>query len=118
MRVENIKLFYKEVESNEVLQEKLKDLQMASEKERMTQLIHIAKEAGFEFSADELKAYIEEVITKGQENGELDDDELDQVSGGGSSKWVVLSVMTAGLWCLVSVARRKDSSQGCSMDKN
>ncbi len=61
------------MELNEKLLEKAKNAKSVEE------LVAIAKENGVELTADEAKNYFAQL---NQKNGELDDDELDNVAGG------------------------------------
>lgn len=115
MAIENVKLFYEEVNSNEGLQEKVKGLQeISEEEEKIKQLISMAGEEGFEFSEDEFKSYIQEVIADAQESGELSDEALEQVSGGTLSYWILNSICTLGLTCVMSAVGRKKGK--CALD--
>lgn len=115
--MKTVEMFYEKIKSDEVLQEKLKSLQGVSEGEGMKQLVHIANEEGFEFSTDDLRSYIQAFITKAQEDGELDDDILDQVSGGDIHTWVIVSVFSFGIGCGLSAIGRK-VKMGCELDTN
>lgn len=75
MSVENIKRFQKELQKNDELKEKLKGLKLSYE--NLEELISFAKEAGFDFTVEELKA-----VNSGAVGEELSLDELDKVVGG------------------------------------
>ena len=62
------------MELNEKLLEKAKNTKSAEE------LLSLAKENGIELTAEEAKTYFAQINSK---EGELSDDELDNVSGGG-----------------------------------
>jgi predicted ribosomally synthesized peptide with nif11-like leader len=64
--------FFTHVEQNPTLKQQVK---AAANKE---ELFNLAQEAGYSFSADDLKA-----ISKESESGELNEQELETVAGGG-----------------------------------
>ena len=72
MSQENALAFFTQVEQNPTLKEKV---QTAANKE---ELFKIAQEAGYSFTADDLKA-----ISEKDESDELDEKELEAVAGGG-----------------------------------
>lgn len=115
MTSKNVKAFYEKVESDEVLQGKLKEMKVTSEEEQVTKFLHIAKEEGFEFSEEDLQSYVQELMAKAQENGELDEDMLDQVSGGATKHWFMFSIGTLGVLCIQSAVRKK-TEKGCDLD--
>lgn len=92
MSKENVRLFYSALAEDKVLQEKFKVINTrVAEKYKgklldkklmdesfQRELLPVAKEAGFEFSLDELNAY----ATEAKEAGELADSELAAVAGG------------------------------------
>lgn len=114
MAIETVKMFYKKIESDGVLQEKLRVLQGALEEEKITRLVNIAKEEGFEFSEVEFKSYVQSVITNSGENDELDEGALDQVSGGGIADWIIVSICSFGIMCAISGSQRKKDT--CGLD--
>lgn len=117
MAMKDVKLFYEKVQSDEVLQEKLKDLQELPQQERSNKLLTISEEEGFKFTEEEFKSYIQEVALQAQENSELDDDILDQVSGGAFwREWDLISIFTVMIGCAVSIANEK-KAKGCFIDK-
>ena len=83
MAKENVKKFFEEVSKNEDLQKQLK---AATEKEeaeiakivsaQAEAAVKVAKEAGFDFTAEEL------IAVAMPEGGQLDQSELDAVAGG------------------------------------
>ena len=86
MAKENVKKFYEEISKNKELQEKLKKAQESYTGDRSNKaeaaeaiIIPIAKEAGFDFTNEELKkAEMEMAKEKG-----ISEEELENVSGGG-----------------------------------
>ena len=75
MSVENVKAFFEKVEGDKELQEKLKP---STEGGALDEVVAIAAEAGFEFTVEDFA----EVLEAGGE-GELSDEELKRVAGGG-----------------------------------
>lgn len=83
MAKENVAKFYEALKSDKELQEKLKSAADAfggdieNKEAFLTEVIFpTAKDSGFDVTLDELKEYK-------PENGELDDEQLEAVSGGG-----------------------------------
>ena len=72
MSQQNALEFFTQVEQNPTLKEKV---ETAANKE---ELFSIAREAGYSFTADDMKA-----ITETSESGELNEQELEAVAGGG-----------------------------------
>lgn len=83
MAKENAAKFYEALKSDKELQSKLKLAMETFEEDKKSKeaflaevIFPIAREGGFEVTLDELKEYK-------PENGELDDEQLEAVSGGG-----------------------------------
>lgn len=83
MAKENVVKFYEALKSDKELQSKLKLAMETFEKDKKGKeaflaevIFPTAKNSGFEVTLDELKEYK-------PENGELDDEQLEAVSGGG-----------------------------------
>lgn len=74
--------FFKKASEDSALKAALKSAieKAATRDEEVQAAVKVAKDAGFDISADEVKALV--VNVKGQ-SGELSDDELEQVAGGG-----------------------------------
>lgn len=53
MTVENVKAFFKNVQTDKSLQAKLKNVQAANKDEAVAAMIQIAADAGFEFDAEQ-----------------------------------------------------------------
>lgn len=92
MAKENVKKFYKELSENKQLQEKLAKAQESyagdpNDRQAAVEAVFlpIAKEAGFDFTAEELKAAErEQMAEKGNS-----EEELENVSGGGGACLIV-----------------------------
>jgi len=91
MALEQVKAFFDAVAENKELQEKLNAADKAyngdaADKAAVAEaiLLPIAKEAGYDFTAEEFIAYNQEAKAS-QNNVELADDELEAVAGG---EWV------------------------------
>lgn len=87
MSVEQIKAFYMKLAEDSALAQKLKDAQAAytgdkSDKDAAIEavILPIAAEAGFIFTAEDLKSALNK--GKSEEEGEASEDELDAVAGG------------------------------------
>ena len=100
MAKENVKKFYEKLESSKELQEKLVKAQESytGDKEDTSAvleevLLPIAKEAGYDFTAEELKAAERELA---QEKG-ISEEELENVSGGWKGFCPFIGVSKGGL---------------------
>lgn len=78
------------------------------------ELIAIAKEAGIELNEEEAKVYFEQLNPK---SGELSDDELDNVSGGGCKR-KGKTVVTNGCKCFMGCYENNLSSVRYDYDRN
>jgi predicted ribosomally synthesized peptide with nif11-like leader len=99
-----MKELYEKVAKDSALQEKfnsiMKDSEKMGEEAAGEKLTAFAKEAGYEISLDEMKAFFTEL--SGKDKGELSDTELDMVAGGKSVEGIVhiaSSVITVGIGC-------------------
>jgi len=98
MSTDNVKAFYEKVAADEALGDKVKAVgeglagrgQTAPDDTALAEIVKIAGEAGFDFSADDWKA------AQGKA-GELSTQDLDKVAGG-SNRWC-----TSGNYCGVKV---------------
>ena len=102
MALEAVKAFYKELEANEELQKKIAAADAAyngdtGDKKAAVEAIvlPIAKEAGFDFTAEEML----EAETAVNSEGEFTEDELEAVAGGG--------------WCLILGFGERDCKTIC-----
>ena len=73
-------------------------MQKAKQAKSAQELIVLAKENGIEMTEKEAVAYFAQL----NKSGELADDELDNVSGGGCSTSGVYTVVTSGLDCFIT----------------
>ena len=78
MSTEQVKTFMEEVKTNSSLQKKLGALPKDDIDSAVTQGLQIASDAGFKFTKEDFLAY----NTQSSNEAELDDSELEQVSGG------------------------------------
>ena len=82
--MENAKKFFEEIAKTEETKALFASIEAPkTEEERIAAYVDIAKKLGIELTAEEVKAYLEstaEVAT-----GEIDDDELEQLVGGGEN---------------------------------
>ena len=70
-------------------------IESAKKAKSIEELLTLAKENGFELSEEEAKAYYEQF----HKTGEMSDDELDNVAGGGCYTKDGRMVTTVGNWC-------------------
>jgi predicted ribosomally synthesized peptide with nif11-like leader len=75
MSKETVNEFFKNLESDEVLQRQVKSVNSSSE------IVQIASSRGYEFNMQDLQEYMREA----GENEELSIDELEAVAGGGNT---------------------------------
>ncbi len=75
MSIESAKAFLKKLASDESFKKKIEGA--ASDEERQK----IVKEAGFEFTKDEIKQVV-------GDSAELSDSDLEKVAGGSATKWI------------------------------
>lgn len=87
MSQKNVEEFFKKVEANENLREQykalLKDLSQSDEESAMKEVIEFAAVNGYAFTVEEMK-----LVGEDMQSGELSDDQLEAVAGGGSWGWV------------------------------
>ena len=102
--MEKMKEFYDKVAGDSTLQTKFYEImanaEKAGEKATDENLIRFAKEAGYDITLDELKAFFRELAEPKQ--GELSDAELDMVAGGKTVSQkgaIAASVLSLGLGC-------------------
>lgn len=121
--MEKMKELYEKVAKDSALQGKfvriMDEAGKAGEAETGEKLIAFAKEAGYELSLDEIKAFFQEFPDK----GELPDADLDMVAGGKSMSGIFnifVSAASAGIACALGSFQRAvadaiaTSKQSCS----
>ena len=116
MSIENARAFYQKVTVDKGLQQKIGQLVKEDPKGIEGIIIKIAKENGFEFSEEEMKAFTAEKAKALNTTGELSDSELESVAGGKLCDWIGASTFSLGLYCAVSAAAREVG--GCNLDKD
>ncbi len=86
INIKTISDFYDELKTNPELQEKLAAIGLEGEgkdqRKAFDVLLPVIREAGYDFTYDDVKAYAEE--NKPEAMGEMSLDELDAVAGGGA----------------------------------
>jgi len=109
---------YEKVAGNNSLQAKFTEIMKGAEEagEAVTgeKLVVFAKEAGYDISIDEMKAFFKELSEKS--GGELSNMELDMVAGGKSDLGimnVVFSALTFGMSCAAISLAALDKSNNC-----
>lgn len=102
--MDKMKELYEKVAKDSTLQENfaeiMSDAEKAGEATTGEKLKAFAKDAGFEISLDEMRAFFKELVET--DKGQLSDFELDMVAGGKSENGrgnVIGSVVTLGISC-------------------
>jgi len=107
MSKDNVKLMFAKIEKDANFQKKFADLMRAqsneTEKVLFDKLIEFGKSSGFLFSKDDLTEARAELVDKLNSSAELNEKDLNNVSGGGTAKTisVVLSAISVGFGCAV-----------------
>ena len=115
MSMENAKKFYEKVSADKGLQQKIGQLVKEDPKGIEGIIIKTAKENGFEFSEEEMKAFFAEQAKTANPFGELSDSELESVAGGSKGNWIVNSMTNLGIYC-AATAIVKAAGGGCTLD--
>jgi len=117
MSKDNVKKMFAKIEKDMKLTQEyidlLKEHGQSSEKIIMEKLVEFGKKSGFIFSSDDLIAARAELMDKKNSNAELADDDLEKVAGGGITKAgaVIMSTVTAGIWCALTSI--KNTEENC-----
>lgn len=111
-----MKELYEKVAADGALQAKfnaiLNDPEKAGEAATGEKLAAFAKEAGYDVSIDEMKAFFTNLAEK--DKGQLSDSELDMVAGGKAGVMpVTSSVMSMGVTCATGSAAYAVSGHNC-----
>lgn len=99
MSVENVRLFHASLIKDNKLRQALAELVTDSQWE-LTAVLRFAGEQGYHFDQEHLKIYSEEMLRACRSSGELNDNQLDTVSGGGLVPWLLLSIFTFTVACM------------------
>lgn len=78
MSIQIVADFVEKLKSDPKLHDRLKALPHEDEEAAIRGLVEIARDAGYEFSADEYQAYVRKRV----DSGEISEEELDKVAGG------------------------------------
>ena len=99
MSIENVKKFYDSISQDEALKQKFAELSQAYQGQPLDEvkalelaeekILPLAKQLGYAFTMDDVKMFGEE-MKQAYLNGEMDDNELMAVTGGGGSLYCVL----------------------------
>lgn len=116
MSLDNAKRFYEKVKTDQELQQKIGKLSQGDQSKIEAAIVQVAKEAGFPFTLVELKEFIQEQANIAKQSGELNDEQLAAVAGGGKYNWILNSIVSIGFGCLVSYLQKQDN-QVCSNDE-
>ena len=83
MATEAVQQFWNRVEKDAALRRKVSPLRDMDDSSAITgEVVRIAADAGFEFTADELEQATEAIRAEAQMEGELQNDQLERVVGG------------------------------------
>jgi predicted ribosomally synthesized peptide with nif11-like leader len=82
MSIETAKQFLTKAQSDAALQARLQAINSDSKEQILAELLPIAAAAGFNFSAQDYEAAVDEILQQKHAAGESDDAELETVSGG------------------------------------
>lgn len=118
----NVELFFRKINEDAALQEKIKHLFAANRENVLAGFVALGAEIGCNFSAEEIQQYMREIQQQEEQQGELDEAELEAVAGGNTGLWIVTSIFTAGVACLSSaidrgVTDRHGNKPGCFLDQ-
>src|SRR5690554_5165914 len=98
MSKENLTLFIQKAQEDEPLQEKLTSLitQNAEDQEKMAEsMMELGLENGYKFSKEDMQQLAQENMAAAQASGELDEAQLEAVSGGIAGVGIMVSVTLA-----------------------
>ena len=89
MSTEAVNLFFQKLNEDPELQKELVELINSAEDNEGQATTELAKKLGFDFTSEELKAEFERQnqLNQAQPSGELSDQELEAVAGGGWRGW-------------------------------
>lgn len=99
MSIENVKKFHDSISQDEALKQKFAELSLAYQGQPLDEakalelaeekILPLAKQLGYAFTMDDVKMFGEE-MKQAYLNGEMDDNELMAVTGGGGSLYCAL----------------------------
>jgi predicted ribosomally synthesized peptide with nif11-like leader len=115
MSIENAKVFYEKVKTDQDLQQKIGELAKAKPAETESIIIKVAGEKGFEFTLEEMRTVMKGLAAVAPKSGELTDNELESVAGGAKGTWIALSIISIGVACAASAGFREMG--GCNLDQ-
>lgn len=104
MATDNIRIFLQRVAEDATLQEQIKAVAGQDAAQAEEAVMKLAAEQGLPFTAEELQAFATEEARAANERGDLSDSELEQVAGGGTGKWILLTVLGNALGCGIGMA--------------
>lgn len=111
MSTEQIKEFFNKAKADSKLQEQIAAFQAEISQDEqgipgeqlrealIEKVVALANSIGFTFSIDDLKDAIQAKEAEIAENGELSDDDLESVAGGGVGGAIAFSVASVGIGC-------------------
>lgn len=115
MSKENVKLFLQKVSEDVQLQQKVKGLYAENQENIQESIVKLGIENGYDFSKEDMQQLAQETAAALQQNGELDDAQLEAVAGGrgfGVGDLIFISIMSLGTACLAS-AVHESINEGC-----
>lgn len=96
MSQENVRLFFTKVKEINELQEQLKSLQQTAGGDLLSQAVNLGAEHGYEFTEEEMRDELQQISISTVEEGELSDEQLEAVAGGGCP----YCMTTKGSYCM------------------
>lgn len=102
---ENVRQFFNKAEEDLRLQKALKEIIVEGDQHGLAQVVKLGAETGFTFNESALREIIAETVASIEQNGELNDSELEAVAGGNQKYWDELSKIQYTL-CVHSAINR------------
>ena len=81
MSVQNIRAFWEKAQQDPALQQQLREIKGDAKEAVVADIVRVAAEAGFSFTAQEYEATVKEDLARRHAAGELFDEELSSVAG-------------------------------------
>lgn len=120
MSVENLQLFLEKLQEDTNLQNKMQQLNIKNDLDLQRDFIELGKEHGFEFNAEDLEQLVREKVPL-QQGTELDETELEDVSGGVNyavrvNRAVRNSFYALVIGCAVSAIQNEIERHSCGLE--
>ena len=107
--MENVKAFLEKIQTDEGLQKEMKGL--IEKKASPAEVVAFANKKGFNFSEADLEKFGKDTVM----SGELDDEQLESVAGGGS--WAETSAKGFVTGCIVSLIQTLWPNSECAANQ-